>query len=274
MRRSGTLVLALVLAWGGAARADAPPDGSEAGVAPELDGRAVMERVDARPRGEDEFLRASWRLVSGSGRERERETRSFWRDHRGEDDGLHSKRLIVFDAPAPVRDTAFLVFSKSDVTEDDSRWIYLPALRKVRRIAGGDRGKSFAGTDFSYDDLAERAVEEDRHRWLRTETREGARHYVVESVPRDDAPYARRVQYVHADRFTVTRVEYYDEHDRLQKVLEAEWQQVDGIWAWERLVMDNRERDHRTVVEVEEVRHGQGLPDDLFSESTLRFGVP
>lgn len=241
---------------------------------PTPDGRAVMERVDARPRGADQVMRATWRLIEDDGGERVRETRTYWRDHRGRDDDLHSKRLIVFDAPAPIRDTAFLVWSRRDPEAEDPRWIYLPALRKVRRIAGGDRGRSFVGTDFAYEDLAERAVEEDTHRRLRREALAGRPHHVVESRPRGESAYARRVQWVDAERWTVSRVEFYDERDRLEKVLTADWQEVEGIWAWRRLEMDSRRRGHRTVVEVDEVRHDQGLDDALFSESTLRLGVP
>jgi len=241
---------------------------------PALDGRAIMERVDARPRGSDQVLRATWRLIDEGGGERVRETRTFWRDHRGAEDDLHSKRLIVFDAPAPIRGTAFLVWSRRDPGDEDPRWIYLPALRKVRRVAAGDRGRSFVGTDFTYEDLTERAVEEDSHRLLRREELDGRPHYVVESRPRGESAYARRVQWVDAERWTVSRVELYDRPDRLEKVLAVRWQRVDGIWAWKRLEMRDLRRGHRTLVEVDEVRHDVGLDDSVFSEGSLRFGTP
>jgi outer membrane lipoprotein-sorting protein len=244
-------------------------------AAPELDGRAVMETVDARPRGGDLESRAVWRLIDRRGRERVRETRNYWRDLRGEAGHLRAKRLIVFDAPPDIRETAFLVWSRVDPDEDEQRWIYLPALRKVRRVAGRDRGKSFVGSDFNYDDLSDRGLERDEHRLLRVETRDGVRHYVVESTPREhDSPYARRIEFVDAERFTQSRIEYHDRKDRLEKVLEAEWQLADDVWAWKRLEMRNVKSGHRTVVEVQEVRHGTGLPDDLFTESSLRLGVP
>jgi hypothetical protein len=251
--------------------AGAVPAGADASV---LDGRTVMERVDARPRGADEMLRASWRLIGRTGKERVRETRSYWKDQRAAGGGLHSKRLIVFDSPATIKDMAFLVVSHLDAEAEDLRWVYLPALRKVRRIAGGDRDKLFAGSDFSYEDLSERGVGEDDHVLLRTESREGARHHVVESRPRGSSPYRRRVQWVHADHHTISRVEFYDRHDRLVKVLEGRWREVDGIWFWDRLEMENRRRQHRTVVEVSEIRHDLGLGDEVFNENALRFGVP
>jgi outer membrane lipoprotein-sorting protein len=251
--------------------------GGAAGSAEEsaLDGRQVMERVDARPRGGDQRARATWRLFDKKGRERVRETRTYWRDHREQADGLRAKRLIVFDAPSEVRETGFLVWSHADPEVDDERWVYLPALRKVRRVAGRDRGKSFVGTDFNYDDLADRSVDEDEHRLLRTQQREGAFFYVVESKPRDSgSPYERRVQFVDGDRWLVTRVEYYDPGSRLRKTLDARWQQVDDVWAWERLEMRDEKTGHHTVVEVVDVQHGTALPDDVFTETSLRLGVP
>lgn len=240
-----------------------------------LDGRQVMERVDARARGGDQRARATWRLVDAKGRERLRKTRTWWRDHRALGDGLRAKRLIVFEAPPEVRDTGFLVWSHDEPGADDERWVYLPALRKVRRVAGRDRGKSFVGTDFSYDDLADRSVDDDEHRLIRTEERDGVRSYVVESTPRDpDSPYGSRVQYVDGARWVPTRIDYHDRSGRLQKTLDARWQQVDGIWAWERLEMRDERSGHRTLVELTEVEHGIGLPDDVFAETSLRLGVP
>jgi hypothetical protein len=232
-----------------------------------------MTLVDTRPRGQDERLAARWRLIPKSGRERVRETRTYWRDRRGHDDGLHSERLIVFDAPAPVKDTAFLVHSRAGVAGDDLRWMYLPALRKVRRIASGDRDKLFAGSDFSYEDLSERAVDEDEHRLVGREELDGVAHWVVESTPKAESGYERRVIFVHPEHHTPTRIDFYARGDRLEKTLRIRWQQADAIWAWRELEMDNARRKHRTVIEVQSVEHDLGLGDDVFTESALRHGV-
>jgi hypothetical protein len=242
---------------------------------PAIDGRQVMERVDGRARGGDQRARATWRLYDKRGRERVRETRTYWVDHREQDDGLRAKRLIVFDAPPEIRETGFLVWSHSDPEVDDERWVYLPALRKVRRVAGRDRAKSFVGTDFNYDDLADRSVDEDEHALLDVERSEEGVYYRVESRPRDEgSPYARRVQLVDGERWVVIRVDYYDRGDQPRKTLDARWQDVDGVFAWERLEMRDAKSGHRTVVEVTEVEHGTGLPADVFTETSLRLGVP
>ena len=263
----GFLAVALVCgAAAGAARGDEPaPSGEE-----------VMRRVDARPRGKTQTARAVWHLLASDGSERVRETRNYWRDARGTGSGrLHSQRLIIFEQPPDVKDTACLTWSASSPDADDDQWIYLPALRKVRRIAVGDRGASFVGTDFTYDDLADRLVEADEHRLLRSEEREGERYYVVESTPRKKpAPYQKRVVFVNAKTWTVPRIEYFAPSGELQKTLEVRWHEVQGIWTWESLDMADVRSGHRTRVEIDQVAYDRPLGEDLFTENAMRAGVP
>jgi hypothetical protein len=239
-----------------------------------LDGREVMQRVEARPRGADEYLRGTWRLIDDEGQERVRETRSYWQDQRGRAQGVHSKRLVVFDAPQNIRGTAFLVVSHVRPEAEDLRWIYLPGLRKVRRVSGSQSADSFAGTDFAYEDLSERGVDEDEHRLLRDEPIDGRPHHVVESTPRAESAYARRVAWIDAERFTVSKLELYDQPERMQKRLSARWRQVDGLWFWDRLEMEHLARRHRTVIETLEVGHDQKLGDEVWSEARLGKDVP
>jgi outer membrane lipoprotein-sorting protein len=161
-----------------------------------------------------------------------------------------------------------------DPSSEDDRWAYLPALRKVRRIAGGDRGQSFFGTDLSYEDLAERNATEDTHRYVRTEALNGRTHYVIESTPRDASfPYSKRILWVDPATSTVSKIKYFDAQGRQEKVLLLEWQQADSVWAWKRLDMQTLRTGHRTIVEVDQVQHGVGLADALFSESALQLGA-
>ena len=239
-----------------------------------VDPYVVMRAIDERPRGGDQTMTTTFRLVRKSGEERVRRLRTYWKDYRGVQGGLFSKRIAVFDSPPDLEGTAFLVFSYLDPALEDDRWAYLPALRKVRRIAGGDRGQSFFGTDLSYEDLAERNAEEDSHKYVRTEQLDGRTHYVIESTPRDPSfPYSKRLLWVDPGSATASRIEYFDRQGREEKVLALEWQHVEGIWAWKRLEMQTLRTRHRTIVEVEEVHHRRGLEDALFSESALQLGV-
>lgn len=265
--------LALLAATGLTHGAGAESEGPLPDVSLAPSARQIMQRVDERPRGQDQVSSATWRLVNKSGRERVRETRLYRLDPPGEEE-VRSKWLVVFDTPRDIRDTALLIWSAAEPEAADHQWLYLPGLRKVKRVATGDRGASFMGTDFAFDDLTERAVDEDAHTLLRTEEVNGSLQHVIESVPRDEnSPYSRRIQWVDAETWTVRRIEFYARNGRLEKTLEAEWQAVDDVWAWKRLEMANLRTGHRTVVEVDEVETDTGLGDDIFSENALRLGV-
>ncbi len=233
-----------------------------------------MRQLDARPRGADQEMVATWRLIRSEGSERVRTLRTYWKDYRGGTSQTFSKRIAVFDSPPDLADTAFLVVSYVAASRDDDRWIYLPALRKVRRIAGGDRGQSFFGTDFAYEDLAERTADEDRFVFLRSEIVNGALHHIVEATPIDSAfPYSKRVLWVNPASATTSRIVYYDRKGKESKVLLLDWQSVDGIWDWKRLQMQTLRTGHRTVVEIEEVHHELGLSDALFGTNALQLGA-
>lgn len=265
----------VVLAWAGLLHvglALAAPAGVRA--EPLTDPDAIMRLVDERPRGKDQKARAVWRLVAPSGAERVRETRTFWRDARPDGEGLHSQRLLVFVTPPDVKDTAFLIWNRLDPAKDDDQWIYLPGLKKVRRIAVGDRGTSFVGTDFSYDDMVERQADEDVHQLLQTAQRDGALHYAIESTPKRSGPYAKRVVWVRDGAWTPSRIDFLREDGSLDKTLEASWTEVQGIWSWKQLVMRNPKTGHRTIVEIDQVAYDTGLGPDVFSENALRAGAP
>jgi hypothetical protein len=237
-------------------------------------GRETMLKVDARATARSFKASASWRLLDASGRERVRQTRVYQRDLRGDGGAYRSKWLLVFDSPAQIKDTALLVWSPIAADAEDDQWLYLPAFRKVRRIGGMDRGESFMGSDFAFEDLTERAVDEDAHAYLRSEEIEGAAHAVVVSTPRvSESPYAKRVHWVDLTNWTVRRIEFYAPDGRLKKTLAARWKQVDGIWTWARVEMATKRTGHRTIVEFDHVVHNSDLSDSIFTKSALRLGV-
>jgi len=110
--------------------------------------RAIMEKVDARDDGDRERADVEMILIDKRGQERIRKLLSFSRDE-GED----SCRIMFFVEPANVKDTGFLTYDYPDLETEDDQWLYLPALRKVRRISASDRGDYFLGTDFTYEDI-------------------------------------------------------------------------------------------------------------------------
>ena len=121
----------------------------------EPSGREIAVMVDEREDGDDQISEAVWTLTNSRGKTRKRDTLRYWKDYEGRE-GLSSKTFVYFDSPPDVKDTTFLNWSQEDAEADDDQWIYLPALRKVRRIASGDKENSFMGSDIIYDDMADR----------------------------------------------------------------------------------------------------------------------
>ncbi len=243
-------------------------------LAGEPSGREIAMKVYMREDGDDQVSKAVFTLINNKGQKRVRETLRYWKDYDGKD-GLSSKTFIYFSSPPDVKDTTFLNWSQKDPTADDDQWIYLPALRKVRRIAAGDKENSFMGTDLIFDDLGDREVDEDEHKLIRVEHENGVKFYVVEAIPKKkDYIYSRKLSWVHAQNWTVPRIEFYDRKGQLLKIMQTEWMQVDGIWTWKRTVVENQQNGHRTEIDISDVKINQGLDDSLFTERSLRSGAP
>jgi len=241
--------------------------------AEEPTGLEIMTRVDERDDGEDQVSRAVFRLVNKRGQERTRKTVRYWKDYDGQDE-LDAKMITFFESPPDVKGTGFMSWSYLDQTRNDDQWIYLPALRKVRRIAASKQGDYFMGTDFTYDDMGERKVGEDTHSLVRSESLEGADCYVVESVPKEKRYiYSKRLTWVDKAEWLPLKVDYYDKKDRFLKTLETKWQRVDGLWTWQHSVMANHLTGHRTVIAIEDVKLNTGLDDGLYNRVTLEKGI-
>lgn len=230
-----------------------------------LTGRDIMVKVDERPDGEDRKTLLHMVLINKRGRRRERTLLSYSKDY-----GKDSKQLMYFQKPADVKGTGFLSWEYDDPKRDDDRWLYMPALRKVRRISGKSRNEYFMGTDFTYDDMGDRNVDEDEHKLIREEKLNGFDCWVVESIPVDkDDMYTKKVIWVRKDALVVIKVEYFDK-DGLMKILRvSDIKKQDGFWTAFHMEMDNIQERHKTQMTMQEVHYNVGLKDNLFRVSTL-----
>lgn len=143
-----------------------------------------------------------------------------------------SNQIMVFRTPASVKNTRFLI--KENETGDD-KWIFMPALGKVRRIAASDGDSNFMGTEFTYDDMSAGEINDYTHKLLREETLKGYNCYVVESIPKviEDNQYSRRVQWIIKDPNILMpiKAELYNKKGELNKVLTiSELEDYDGFW--------------------------------------------
>ncbi|MYM64106.1 outer membrane lipoprotein-sorting protein [Pseudomaricurvus sp. HS19] len=174
---------------------------------------------------------------------------------------------VYFHRPADVNKMVFMVHKK--VTGDDDRWLYLPALDLVKRIAASDKRTSFVGSDYFYEDVSGRSVDADTHELLRTTDN----YYVLRHTPKDPASveFAYYDMYVHKQSFIPVQVEFFDSKGnkyRESKALKVET--IDGHPTVTEASMENLQTGSKTVMRYAQVGYDIGLPAEVFTERYLR----
>ena len=183
-----------------------------------------------------------------------------------------SKAVAVFQKPASVQGTRFLMVENNGRADD--RWIYLPALKKVRRIASSEGGTSFIG-EITYDDMS--VGEGDRtNTLLREDTVEGEAVYVVQSVPNDsDGQYSKTISSISKTKWLPIKAEMYDKQGKLLKVAEGlEIKEVQGFWTITKLRMSNVQNGNATTLTFEKLEYGKKIPASVFTTKFLETGRP
>ncbi|MDR2662293.1 MAG: outer membrane lipoprotein-sorting protein [Treponema sp.] len=234
-----------------------------------LTGYDIMKRADERYTGDTAQYKLAMTLISGRGAPRVREVSYYFKDY-----GDTEKVLMVFNSPRDVAGTGYLSFSYDEEAKDDDIWLYLPAMKRVRRITGSGKNDSFMGTDFTYEDMGSRSLGKDEFSLRGEEVPDGELCWVVEARPKDSKdPYGRRVLWVRQDSSVIKAVDYYDRQDRLLKTLRVSGiSQIDGIWTAQKMEMTNLQDKHSTVIEMSEIRFNLPLDDSLFAVTTLERG--
>jgi outer membrane lipoprotein-sorting protein len=221
------------------------------------DGNAVLTKIDSvinAPR--DMTAVEKMTLIENDGSEKLRDVKIYQKGR--------ELRLVRFLSPADVRGVSFLRLA------EDRLYLYLPAFRKVRRIASSVKNESFMGTDFSYEDMSQSEYEKDYS--AKSVTEEGGQ-YVLELVPRPgaDVGYGKLVMYADKSNYIYRKVEYYNKAGKLEKILTVDdVEKIDGYWFGKRMEMRTVKDNHRTVLELQDVKFDQGLSDNIFSQRNLK----
>lgn len=224
--------------------------------------------------GDDMKAKVIMELIAKGGGKR---TRVMTMIRRNETEGGNQKYFIYFHKPGDVRRMTFMVW-KYPAKEDD-RWIFVPAVDLIKRIAADDKRSSFVGSDFTYEDVSGRDVDSDTHSLLRTEKLEDRDCYVIESIPKESADYTKRLSWIDRKTFLPLKEEYYDAQNELFRVFTADKIEdiKDGKGSGEsafptviRRTMKNLKTGHLTEVFYQSVAYQLGLKDKDFSERHMR----
>lgn len=180
---------------------------------------------------------------------------------------------MFFLSPSDVRGTSFMNWSYTD-GKDDDQWIYLPALKRTKRISSGSKSDYFMGSDFTYDDLGDRHPLKDNHQLLKEELVDGQDCYVVESTPKDeDYMYSKTITWVIKNSFIGLKREFYDEDgELLKKLYVKEFKQINGFWTILHTEMHNVQKDHTTKMVFNDVKVNAGIQESKFTERSMTRG--
>ena len=254
-------ILFVVIA-GGPTRAADDPDGA----------REIMRRVVRDSRADDEMVSIRMELIDAKGQIRRRTTSIYTKKRSVE----ASSRLIRFHEPPDLARSAILTVEHADRAAD--QWIYLPAYHAARRVASTNRGDTWMGTDFTYEDIADVKIEQYDYSIVRHEPLEQVRCAVIQAIPSDrtlkeQSAYSRSIYWVDPAESVALKIEYYDRSGRLLKVLtNAELRRIGTYRRWTTTRVRDVTRNHETVVTVTDRRINSGLGDEYFTVSYLERG--
>lgn len=241
-------------------------------------GEEIVRRVNARDEGASVVRTWTMELIEKDGSTRERTLRSYRRRF-----GDEKRSVLFFEDPPNVKGTALLTFDYADPARPDDQWLYLPALRKSRRVAISDRGRAFLGTDFSFEDMkreTQLSLSDYAWRTLGEESVDGHRCFVVEATPVDER-VARELGHgrvrirVDAEIWIPRFAEYWELDGAPQKTIRlSDVAQLQEIWTAQRIDAENLATGHRTTLQFRNIDYRASIPEELFSEAALRRGAP
>lgn len=242
--------------------------------AQEMTGLQIMQENDKQFSFKTETSQLTMELINSSNKKRTRTIERFTI----RDDNDHTSTLIRFLQPSDVKGTGFLSVEHSK--DDESRYLYLPALKKSRRISAGEDSDAFMGSDFSYEDLDQMELNEYSFKLLGNEDIDGKVCYKVEVIPTSSrrkkiTGYSKRIYYLNRENFVVTKVDFYDKHGSLLKRLTAtDIRQVyDNFYRAYTLIMENVKTRHKTVLMYKNYSINNSEIDEyMFSLRSLERG--
>lgn len=238
-----------------------------AATTPEDRGLEIAVEADRRDAGFDDF-RAELRMVlrNRHGEESVRQLRNRTLEQEADGD----KSLVIFDQPADVKGTAFLTFSRKQGNDD--QWLYLPALKRVKRISANNKSGPFMGSEFAYEDISSQEVEEYTYRFLREEELDGRATFVIERFPVDPkSGYTRQVVWIDQEEYRTWKIDYFDRKDAALKTLTFHdyRQYLDRHWRPDRMAMVNHQTGKSTELLWTDYQFRNGYGERDFDRASL-----
>ena len=229
--------------------------------------QAIVEKANiaAYYQGDDGKATVKMVITNKQGQKRQREFNILRKDV---DDGGDQKYFVYFQRPVDVRRMTYLVLKHADPKKDDDRWLYLPALSLVKRIAGGDKRTSFVGSDFLYEDVSGRSLLEDTHELIETTDK----FFIVKNVPKQPDTVEFSYYSVSIDRknFVPMKMEFFDKNNKLYRTIESvKIETIQDFATVVKSVVTNLQTGSKTEMEFSNVQYNIKL-GDIFTERYMQ----
>ena len=246
-----------------------------------LTARRVMEKVDGRNDGDTAVSDMTMILIDKTDSRRRRQLKTYRKD-----EGKDTKSVIFFLSPADVRNTAYLSHDWDQADKQDDSWLYLPALRKVKRIAGTDESSAFMGSDFSYADINGLEIADWDYTFIKNEESLGGQAvWIIQGIPAaakrqavvKETGYLKVRMWVRKDNFMIVKGKYWVKKGKKIKYFRAgEIRQEGGIWtAFEMQMGTTRKgkKEHASVIKTREIVYNTDISDGMFSTQRMERGL-
>lgn len=240
-------------------------------ITAQTNGREIMEMVQKQERGTSTHILIKLDLID----KRENISTRILELYSKVNSEQKMNTMIIFHRPASVKNTRFLSIGHSNKVPE--QWIYLPALKKTKRITTSDADQSFFGSDFTYSDMGGANIDKSSFSLLREETLNGIQCWVVESIPNNPhgSDYSKKISWISKEMIIPVYIEMFDREGKIIKKLTTEnIEKIQGYWTPLVTRMENIQINHTTILTMDKIVYNENLPDSIFTSRFLQTGRP
>ena len=245
-------------------------------LADDAKARAIMTKVDARDDGKTVERDMQMILLDKKGHKRVRNMKSYSKDY-----GKDQKKVMFFKSPADVKNTGFLTFDYNKASKDDNQWLYLPALKKVKRIPSSDKSSSFMGSDYSYFDMTKTSLNDYNFKFMKDTTVRGHAAWMIESTPRTnkikkESGYSKSINIVRKDNYVVVRSITFMRGGKKKYLDITRMHKQGGIWITDEMSMTTKKGKnilHKTILKYSNTKLNKSINDNMFTTRRLEKGL-
>lgn len=239
--------------------------------------REIMQKVEDRYDGDTMSSDMTMVLIDKNKNKRIRKIKSINKDY-----GKDTHTLLFFKSPADVKNTGFLTYDYNNSNKDDDQWLYLPALRKTKRISSSEQSNSFMGSDFNYSDMNSRRLDEYNYKLVKEATVKNNKVWIIEQAAKtkeyvEEIGYKKSLLFVRQDNFVVIRsINWVNDNGSIKYFDVKNLELINNIWVATNFTMTKKRGKkmlHKTIIKLDNIKFNKKIADSKFSLRQLKKGI-